>query len=195
MLLADVALPVPIAHAFTYAVPPPLAPRAVAGARVVCPFGGRRLVGVVMGVREGEPPKGAKPLAQVIDEEPAVDGELLAFLQDLAGYYFAPIGEVVRLALPPIERETARELTEPTLFGGSRGVGARRVQWVSATPGIEEAGALRGQAAAVLAYVRAVGAEPVSKLERRWGNARAAVRKLADHGLVTVEERDAPEDP
>ena len=195
MLLADVALPVPIAHAFTYTVPAPLTTRAVPGARVVCPFGGRRLVGVVMGVREGEPPKGAKPLAQAIDDEPAVPHDLLGFLQDLAAYYFAPIGEVVRLALPPIERDTARELTEPTLFGGSRGVGARRVQWVSATPNIEEAGAVRGQAAAVLAHVRAVGAEPVAKLERRWRNARAAVKRLADFGLVAVEERDAPEEP
>ena len=45
MLLADVALPVPLARAFTYEVPPEMSPRAQAGARVVCPFGGRRLVG------------------------------------------------------------------------------------------------------------------------------------------------------
>ena len=61
-------------------------------------------------MRDGEPPKGAKPIAQVVDEPPAVPEDSLAFLRDLAAYYFAPIGEVMRLALPPLERETAREL-------------------------------------------------------------------------------------
>jgi primosomal protein N' (replication factor Y) len=195
MLLADVALPVPVARAFTYAVPDGLASRVAAGARVVCPFGGRRLVGVVLGTREGEAPEGTRPLASLVDDEPAVPADLLSFLRDLAAYYFAPIGEVVRLALPPIERDTARELAAPSLFGEARGVGGRRVQWVGPTARVEQAGSLRGQAAAILAHVRAVGAEPTARLEQRWGNARAAVKKLAELGLVAVEERAAPDDP
>jgi primosomal protein N' (replication factor Y) (superfamily II helicase) len=195
MLLADVALPVPIARAFTYAVPSLLAGRAVAGARVVCPFGSRRMVGVVLGIREGEAPTGAKPLASVVDDEPAIPADSLAFLRDLASYYFAPIGEVVRLALPPIERDTARELQDPCLFGQARGIGERSVQWASATSRVEESGVLRGQAVAILAHVRAVGGEPIAKLEERWGNARAAVKRLAALGLLTVEDRAAPQDP
>ncbi len=88
----------------------------------------------------------------------------------------------MRLALPPLERETARELTEPSLFDRGRGVGARTVQWVTATARVEEPGTLRGQAAAILAHVRATGAEPTAKLETRWGNARAAVKRLAELG-------------
>ena len=42
----DVALPVPIDQAFTYAVQ---ADVPVVGARVLVPFGGQRLVGVVVG--------------------------------------------------------------------------------------------------------------------------------------------------
>src|SRR5580658_8299055 len=133
MLLADVALPVPIPRAFTYAVPEALAARTAPGARVLCALGARRVVGVVLALREGEPPARVKPLVRVIDDEVAVPAELLAFLQDLAAYYFAPIGEVVRLALPPVDRETARELATPTLFQGARGVGSPRVQWVTAT--------------------------------------------------------------
>jgi primosomal protein N' (replication factor Y) (superfamily II helicase) len=195
MLLADVALPVPILHAFTYAVPDALAARTVPGARVICPLGGRRLMGVVLAVREGDPPKGAKPLAVVVEEEPAVPPDSLAFLRDLAAYYFAPIGEVMRLALPPIERDAARELAEPSLFDQARGVGARKVQWVGATPRVEEVGTLRGQAAALLAHVRALGAEPIARLESRWGNARAAVRKLVDLGLLEIQERAVVGDP
>jgi primosomal protein N' (replication factor Y) len=38
-----------------------------------------------------------------------------------------------------------------------------------------------------------VGAEPVAKLEERWGNARAALRKLVGLGVVALEERASPE--
>ncbi|HLK41442.1 MAG TPA: primosomal protein N' [Polyangiaceae bacterium] len=196
MLLADVALPVPIGHAFSYLVPEALGAAVRAGARVICPFGGRRLVGVVLALRDAEPPRGAKPLARLVDGEPAVPPDLLAFLQDLATYYFAPIGEVVRLALPPIDRGTADALGQgPTLFGRTRGVSPRHVRWVMATSAVEGPGALRGQAAAVLAHVRAVGAAPVALLEGQWKSARAAVKRLTQLGLVTVEDRVAPSPP
>jgi primosomal protein N' (replication factor Y) len=194
MMLADVALPVPLARAFTYSVPESLSASELVGARVVCPFGGRRLVGVTLALREGEPPRGVKAIARVVDHEPAIPDDLLAFLTRLASYYFAPIGEVVRLALPPMDRETSRELKGPTLFDSARGVGTRRVQWVAPTSRVEDA-PLRGQAAAILAHVRAAGAVPLPKLVERWGNARAAAKKLAEIGLVTVVEREAPADP
>ncbi len=195
MLLADVALPVPVAHAFTYVVPESLKTRARVGARVVCVLRNRRKVGVLLSLREGDPPRGTATIAGVIDEEPAVPEDLLAFLLDLAAYYFAPVGEVVRLALPPMDRETARELADPSLFDRARGVGARRVQWVRAVPSLEGQQPLRGRAVDIVTYLQAVGAEPIARLESRWIGARAVVKRLARHGLVAVEERDAPDDP
>ncbi|HEY4014837.1 MAG TPA: primosomal protein N' [Polyangiaceae bacterium] len=198
MILAEVALPVPVKRAFTYRVPEDLAGRTAAGSRVICPFGARRLLGVVLDVREGEAPPRVKAIARVVDDQPALSDELLAFLRDLAAYYFAAIGEVMRLALPPIDRDTARELGEPSLFRdlhGVRGVGVHRVQWVGPTDRVAEAGVLRGQAAAILMHVRAVGAEPIAAVERRWGNARPAIKRLVELGLVVVEEREAPQDP
>jgi primosomal protein N' (replication factor Y) len=194
MLLADVALPVPLARPFTYAVPDALHAADLVGARVVCPFAGRRLMGVAIALREGDPPKGVKPIARLVDREPAIPHDLLAFLLGLAAYYFAPIGEVVRLALPPIERETARELDEPMLFEAARGIAGRRVQWVSPTPLVEQS-PLRGQAAAILAHVRAAGATPLPRLAQRWRNAHAAAKRLSALGLVSVETRAAPADP
>jgi primosomal protein N' (replication factor Y) len=195
MRLADVALPLPVPHAFTYAIPDALAQQVVAGARVVCPFGGRRLVGVVLQVREAEAaaisPR-TKPIASVVGGEPTVPGDLLAFLEDLARYYLAPIGEVMRLALPPIERKTAAELTEPTLFDKARGVGARQVKWASATASIEAAGTLRGQPAAILAHLRGAGPQPIAQLESRWANARSAVKSLVERGLAAMDDRAAP---
>ncbi len=152
-------------------------------------------MGVVLAVRDGDPPKGSKAIARVVDVAPAVPPDLLAFLAELASYYFAPIGEVVRLALPPVERETAEELDQPSLFARPRGVGTRRVQWVVPTARVETPGTLAVQAAAILSHVRAVGAEPLARIEPRWGNARKAVKTLASQGLVVVEERDSPSDP
>lgn len=76
MLLADVALPVPLSRPFTYAVPSALAARVEAGARVTCSFAGRRLVGVVLAVREGEPPPKVKAIVSVVGDEPAVPANL-----------------------------------------------------------------------------------------------------------------------
>jgi primosomal protein N' (replication factor Y) len=195
VLLADVALPVPLARAFTYTIPDKLAERAVAGARVICPFRARRLMGVVLAVRGGESPEGTRPLAGAVDGEPTVPGDLLAFLRDVAEYYLAPIGEVVRLALPPVERVAARELADPGLFDRARGVAPRSLLWVRASEKVEAGARLHGQAAAVLAHVRAVGAVPIARLQDRWGNARAAVRRLSDSGLLVVETREAPAAP
>jgi primosomal protein N' (replication factor Y) (superfamily II helicase) len=192
--LADVALPVPIAHAFTYTIPDHLTGQAVAGARVICPFRTRRLMGVVLAVRTGERPEGARALSGAVDEAPTVPADLLAFLRDLAEYYLAPIGEVVRLALPPVERKTATQLVDRGLFERPRGVGQRRVQWVTATDKTE-AGGLSSQAAAILAHVRATGAEPITRLESHWPSARGAIRRLSELGLVVVEQRDAALQP
>ncbi len=197
MLLADVALPVPLARAFTYAVPAEMAARSTPGARVVCPFGSRRILGVVLAVREGEAPKGVKALASLVDDAPAVPPDLLAFLHDLAAYYLAPIGEVMRLALPPNDRETMNELASPTLFPadrGHRGVTTRTLKWVSATDRVEDS-PLRGQQAAILAHLRAAGSEPLGRLEVRWRSARDATKKLQSLGLVAIDERPAPDDP
>ena len=74
-LLADVAVPVPLSRAFTYEVPAALAGQVRPGARVVCGFGSRRLVGVVLSVAERPLPGGSvkvKPIAAVIDPEPVL---------------------------------------------------------------------------------------------------------------------------
>src|SRR5204863_4576812 len=122
----------------------------------------------------------------------------LKFVSELASYYLAPIGEVLRLALPALERERLRDLEaqgELVTHDGGREVGGRRVAFARPTDAIEPAGSLRGQAAAILARLRANGEEPVARLEERFGNARAAVKKLAEKKLVVIDLRDPPRDP
>lgn len=196
MRLAHVALPVPMPRAYSYEVPSRLSERALPGARVLCTLGSRRVVGVVLAIDDGDPPEKVKPLLDVLDEVPVLPDELLAFLRDLSSYYLAPIGEVMRLALPPMDRAAAQALQD-SLFDTKKGVSARRVQTVVPTDRAQPEGAapLRGQAEAILAHVRAVGEVPLAKLGERWKNARAAVKRLAEAGLVSMGSQEAERDP
>jgi primosomal protein N' (replication factor Y) len=222
-LLANIALPVPLSQPFTYEVPAELAATVQPGARVMCEFGRRKLVGVVLdvadrplppakvpekapeaaqptlkGIAEAAPRPAArlKPIAAVVDAEPVLPEELLGFLRQLSDYYFAPIGEVLRLALPALERDQVRALkAQGELSDPSRQVGGRKVAFARPTDAIEPPGSLRGQAAAVLALLRGTGEQPVARLEERFGNARAAVKKLGELGLAVVEMREPPRDP
>ena len=65
------------------------------------PFRGRRAVGVCVGSRDGPPARGTpKAVLSVPDPEPALDDGMLALCQWVAEYYAAPIGVVLRSALP-----------------------------------------------------------------------------------------------
>ena len=216
MLVADVAVPVPLANAFSYDVPEAFARDVVPGARVLCELGRRRVVGVVVGVRfDGAPDAKRKPLLAVVDRTPVLPVELLSFLRELAAYYFAPIGEVLRMALPAIERgrvealaaidesgsranattqlslvdDAATNATARRKLGGVREVAEAREQVAVATATVEEPGTLRGQSREILALLRGAGPQAIARLEERHGNARAAVKRLAALGLATIEDR------
>lgn len=200
VLLAEVALPVPLAQAFSYAVPDHLVSRVIPGVRVACSFRRRNITGVVLDVADKQPaidPAKVKALARVLDDEPCVPPELLRFLREMAAYYLAPIGEVVRLAIPALERSMARELVEAGVLDprAHKTVGGRRLQVVSATAQTESSVALRGSLPQVLAHVRSVGEVSIAQLEQTFPTARAAVRRLRDLGLVCVATREAALDP
>ncbi len=94
-------------RAFTYAVPAELAEKDALqpGVRVSVSWGRRRLTGVVIGL-SAEPPAGIaaaqiKPIAAVLDATPVIEDTVLELVAWAASYYQAPIGEVMRCALPP----------------------------------------------------------------------------------------------
>jgi primosomal protein N' (replication factor Y) len=185
--LVDVAVPAPLPRALTYLVPEKLRTRATLGRRVLCTMGNRRIVGVVVERRTGEPPAKAKPILDVL-EEVSLPEDLVKFLARLAHYYLAPIGEVMRLALPPLDRDAAEAVEEPTLFSVKKGVSMRKVPWVIATDVVETE--LKEKIAHVLATIRAHGALPLSRVTQK-----AAVKKLEEAGLVRIEEREPMRDP
>jgi primosomal protein N' (replication factor Y) len=194
---ARVAIPVPLGQAFSYIVPPELEAGVRRGARVLCPFGNRRVLGVVLDVGTEAPDIPAeklKPLRAVVDPEPVLEDELLGFLQELARYYIAPIGEVIELALPAVERTAAEALSSQESFLVENSIG-RMVQSVTAVPGLEVPAKLKGQALALLEHLRKNGPQSTPELLKQWSSARAAVKRLAALELVTLERVEARPDP
>jgi len=108
-LFCDVALPVPLDQVFTYAVN---GDRPVVGARVLVPFSGQRLMGVVVRVHEDAPVEGfeIKPVQQVLDDAALLPDELMKLAGWIASYYVAPLGEVLRGMLP-LAAEVKRHFT------------------------------------------------------------------------------------
>jgi len=96
----DVSLPVPLDRAFTYSLPLTLQHRVKEGARVLVPFGTRKMTGVVLKIHDGPPGGAVKDVFRLIDPEPVLDAELLALGKWISGYYCAPLGDVLRSMLP-----------------------------------------------------------------------------------------------
>ncbi|MBN2197315.1 MAG: primosomal protein N' [Polyangiaceae bacterium] len=195
--LATVAVPVPLGQAFTYRVPDLLVGRVARGARVFVEFGRRRVLGVVLEASDREPEVAVerlKAIAAVVDEEPVLGGELLSFLEELARYYIAPIGEVMRLALPAVERAQKESLDQQGFDLGDVDTVGRMVQAARAVPG-ELPPRLGEQARAIHQCLGRDGPTLVSELAERWPNARGALRRLVELGLAAVERRPAPDDP
>ena len=93
----DVAVPVPLDRAFTYALGEQVP---AVGARVLVSFRNEKLAGVVVRVHNEPPAVETKPLLCVLDEEPVLSPQLLELGQWIAQYYLAPVGEVLRSMLP-----------------------------------------------------------------------------------------------
>jgi primosomal protein N' (replication factor Y) (superfamily II helicase) len=100
--LLEVALALPPFAVFTYR-DPRLGETAALGAQVLVPLGSRRVTGFVVGHPDEGPPE-VRDIEAVLEDEPALDGEVLELCRWAAGYYLAPLGEVLRAALPQGER-------------------------------------------------------------------------------------------
>ncbi|HMJ10187.1 MAG TPA: primosomal protein N' [Polyangiaceae bacterium] len=197
MLFARVAVPVPLGRAFTYTVPPALESRIVPGLRVLCEFGRRRVLGIVIEVSD-QPPSIAieklKPLTAVVDDAPVLPEELLGFLRELARYYVAPIGEVMRLALPAVARTHATALAQQGFPEAEQRAVGRLIQVACAVAG-DSAVLPEGPARALYEALQQRGPVPIAELEREWPNARGAVKRLQAKGLATVEKVERTRDP
>jgi primosomal protein N' (replication factor Y) len=106
-LFCDVSLPVPLDQAFTYRMPETLRHRVQAGCRVLASLGTRTLTGLVLKTHTDPPQGQAREILRLLDEEPALDDELLQLGKWIAEFYCAPLGETLR-AMTPLAGEVRR---------------------------------------------------------------------------------------
>lgn len=177
----DVALPVPVDRPFTYELPPSLAARTAVGCRVMVPFGARKLSGVVLRIHTDEPSHDTRPVLSLRDQEPVLEPELLNLARWVAGYYCAPIGEVLKGMLP-LAGESRRSIRY-SLTDNGRDVAQQLVLTASNDPTIAVLAALEERP------------RPVEFLSGKLENARGVLRKLIQRGWVQAEESQEDRDP
>ncbi len=181
-LYCDVSLPVPLDQPFTYELPETLRHRVKPGSRVLVPFGSRRLTGVVLCCHDDPPEVPTREAMRLIDPEPVLDTELLALGKWIAGYYCAPLGEVLRGMLPlasDIRRGKVYSLTDA-------GRDAARQLLFDSAP--EDP---------VVQILRMLDRRPLSAsyLERKLPLAANALRALERKHFVMVEQVQTERDP
>jgi primosomal protein N' (replication factor Y) len=169
-----VALPVPLPRLFDYLPPAGATPdRSWIGRRVRVPFGrgDREQVGIVVDLVPVEPE--LKRADACLDAAPLLDGELFDSLRWAAGYYHAPLGEVLTAALP-----VALRAGQPLPDTGRHGWRLTDAGSAAATaPGRD------GRPRRLLLALSA-GALDEDALERADADWREPVRALARRGLV-----------
>lgn len=190
--LIHVALPVRLYRPLTYAIEGEWADMVHPGARVVVPLRRGKAVGVVTALDVEA--NGSGSIRRVLDlpnEPAALPPALLRACEWIARYYAAPIGIVLRSALPSLlaatrghegEKRTTRVVTIarelPTL--------SEREQLFARTP----------RQRAMYELLEALGGSAPLPLLRERGHASAAsLNRLVKRGLVSVRSQTAPLDP
>jgi primosomal protein N' (replication factor Y) len=190
-LFCDVALPVPLDQTFTYAVNGVVP---VVGARVLVPFSGQRLMGVVVRVHEDAPADDfeVKPVQQVLDDTAILPAELMKLAEWIASYYVAPLGEVLRGMLP-LAAEVKRHFSYRIAEAG------RKVLYEGAAKGSSRRSKLSAEEQnreyAVLNYLEGGEQAKMSALRSATGANKGLLEGMVRKKWLTreavAEERDA----
>ncbi len=100
---AEVSIPLAVHGTFTYAVPEELRDGVRLGSRVEVPWGPKRTTAFVVALSDvcnGDPAKLKSIRALLDDDEPALTPEIIELCRWAAEYYLAPLGEMLKVALP-----------------------------------------------------------------------------------------------
>jgi primosomal protein N' (replication factor Y) len=178
----DVSLPVPVDQLFTYALPETLRHRAQAGSRLLVPFGPRKLTGVILRCHDDPPAMATREALRLIDSAPVLDAELLALGRWIAGYYCAPLGDVLRGMLP-----LASEMRQGRIWSlTDSGRDAARQLLLDSAPDDP-----------VLQILRMLEKRPLSAayLAKALPLADKAIKSLERKGFLVVEQVQTERDP
>ena len=173
---ADIALPVNLEREFTYIVPPDLESSALIGARAVVPFGRKYATGLIVARPDATTIRGLKPIRDIIDPAPIMSEELLRLCRWIAGYYFSPLGEVLKAAMPQGFSPSSKRLI--------------RIGESVQESALEAAAGGSPQRAGIIALLRSGGEKFASEIQRRTGvkNVNGILNELVRGGIIESEE-------
>ncbi len=178
MPILEVAIPCPLRRRFDYLPPAGAEPHQLQpGQRLLVPFGNRRVVGLLLAVKDDSSVDTArlKPALALLDEQPTLNAELLALGQWAARYYQHPIGDCLQQMLPArLRREKPPREEPPALWRLTEAGAATAPEALKRAP----------QQARLLALLQR---QPlVGRAELRdLGVAPGIARALCDKGLAT----------
>jgi primosomal protein N' (replication factor Y) len=180
----------PVPRTFTYGVEGDVA--VVAGTRVLVPFGRRRLIGWVVGPGdESTEAARIRPVISVLDDEPGVPPELLELCRWIADYFVAPLGQVLRTALPAVLSDTARPAPPVRT--------QRILRIVRELPSLQQRVEIFGRAQRQRDCYELLettgGRGVVAHLVEQLGFSRPVLQGLVDKGLAVFEEEVVERDP
>lgn len=174
-MFVRVAIPIPSAKTFTYAVPEIFVPAVVVGKRVLVPFGKRRVTGfIIEAMPEATCDQTIKEILDLPDPEPLFDRDDLAFYEWISRYYLHPLGKVLGELLPG-------------------GIDVKSDRWLRPAAGAAPADLClsAGQQELLERVISCPEGVPLSRLRRATGkgNFPGNIRFLETAGLVVSEER------
>ena len=112
---ANIILPLPLAHTYTYSIPTEMEQQIAVGMRVIVHFGANKFyTGIVVNIHSNHPNYDKiKPNAALIDDKPILLPTQLQLWNFVSQYYQAALGDIYKTALPSglkIENESIIEL-------------------------------------------------------------------------------------
>jgi primosomal protein N' (replication factor Y) len=199
--IIEVAVPLPIENTFHYGAPSELCRRMAVGVRVLVPFGRRKITAYVVGL-PAESNEELRDVLEVLDEDPLFTEQELELFRWSARYYFHPLGEVIKAALPAginlasrarsIRLDDGTVVKEQVLQGGRD---VKRDFFYRSLPGMELPSRLRGTGVRIIEYLQRVREASATELRRELGATAAHFKRLQELGLVAAEEREVYRDP
>jgi primosomal protein N' (replication factor Y) len=191
-VLVEVALPLPLFTTFSYRADGAFANTIVPGTRVVVPFRNRKEIGVCVGFAEAtDAARRYKTILEVPDAEPAIDASMLELCRWMASYYVAPLGVVLRGALPALMTGAA----VPTPSQKVRRIASVTNELASLMHRDRIFGRSPQQRALYELLESLGGRSPVEHLLEQLSFSPSVLKGLVARKLVTIDEEVVQRDP
>ena len=173
-IILDIAVGISVNKTFHYLAPEDIKDTLVAGARVLVPFGSRRVTGTIIGFPAATATAGLKSIIAVLDT--TLPPGLMKLAHWMSDYYMHPLGRTIEALVP-----RALSRAKP-----------KKKKFVSLIPG-HEARTLRG--ARQVELLRVLSGRGEVSIESLDGFSAATIKSLQAAGVAEVVEKDEEKQP